>query len=116
MNISFLDAWYHFLMEKNKHLVTIDLPLIENPSRRLAVATILFGLVKAILLIPHLIILYFLSIVGMVFAIIAQFAVLFTGKYPAGMFRVVRGVILWHVRVSAYFLGLTDKYPPFSLD
>ena len=49
--------------------------------------------------------------------IVAWFAILFTGRYPQGMFGFVEGVIRWNVRVTAYTLTLvTDRYPPFRLD
>ena len=73
-------------------------------------------LVKWFLAIPHYIVMIFL-IIGAAFAtIIAWFAILFTGKYPKGLFDFVVGVGRWCTRVSAYaFLLTTDKYPPFSL-
>jgi hypothetical protein len=41
---------------------------------------------------------------------------LFTGRYPRGMYDFVEGVIRWHNGVSAYALVLvTDRYPPFRL-
>ena len=49
-------------------------------------------------------------------AIVAWFAILFTGTYPRGMFDFVVGVGRWSTRVWAYaFLLVTDVYPPFSL-
>lgn len=48
--------------------------------------------------------------------IIAWFAVLFTGKYPEGMFRFVEGYYRWYLRVMAYMMFMTDQYPPFSQD
>lgn len=73
-------------------------------------------LVKWFLAIPHYIVLFFLNIGAVVVLIIAWFAVLFTGRYPRGMFGYVEGVIRWHNRVAAYaFLLVTDRYPPFSL-
>jgi len=73
-------------------------------------------LVKWLLVIPHLIVLLFLWIAMIVVVIIAWFAILFTGRYPRGMFDFVEGVIRWGQRVVAYaFLLVTDRYPPFSL-
>jgi Domain of unknown function (DUF4389) len=73
-------------------------------------------LVKWLLAIPHYIVLFFLDIAAVIVVIIAWFAILFTGRYPRGMFDFVQGVIRWHNRVIAYaFIMVTDKYPPFSL-
>jgi hypothetical protein len=72
-------------------------------------------LVKWLLAIPHLIVLIFLAI-GAFFAILfAAFGVLFTGRYPQGLFNYIAGVYRWAWRVSAYFLLMVDPYPPFSL-
>ena len=73
-------------------------------------------LVKWLLAIPHYIVLVFLYIAVAVVVIIAWFAILFTGRYPRGMFDFVVGVLRWTFRVTAYaFLLVTDRYPPFSL-
>ena len=73
-------------------------------------------LVKWLLAIPHYIVLFFLEIAVFVVVIVVWFAILFTGRYPRGLFDFVEGVIRWHNRVIAYSLVLvTDRYPPFSL-
>ena len=73
-------------------------------------------LVKWLLAIPHFIVLVFLDVAGVVVAVVAWFAILFTGRYPRGLFDFVQGVIRWHNRVVAYALILaTDVYPPFQL-
>ena len=60
--------------------------------------------------------LLFLGIGAFFAVIIAWFAILFTGRYPSGIFRFVEGVMRWHNRVIAYALVLvTDQYPPFRL-
>jgi hypothetical protein len=73
-------------------------------------------LVKWLLAIPHYIVLFFLYI-GAFFAVIgAWFAILFTGRYPRGIFKFVEGTLRWQNRVIAYALVLvTDAYPPFRL-
>jgi len=73
-------------------------------------------LVKWLLAIPHYIVLFFLAIGAIVAVIIAWFAILFTGRYPRGLFDFVVGVMRWSNRVTGYALVLvTDQYPPFSL-
>jgi hypothetical protein len=73
-------------------------------------------LVKWFLAIPHYIVLFFLDIAAFFVVIVAWFAILFTGRYPRGMFGFIEGVIRWHNRVVAYALTLvTDRYPPFRL-
>jgi Domain of unknown function (DUF4389) len=73
-------------------------------------------LVKWLLAIPHYIILIFLTIGAIVAAIIAWFAILFTARYPRGLFDFVEGVFRWWNRVIGYAFALvTDEYPPFSL-
>jgi Domain of unknown function (DUF4389) len=73
-------------------------------------------LIKWFLAIPHYVVLFFLYI-GAFFATIgAWFAILFTSRYPRGIFDYIEGVIRWHNRVVGYALILvTDVYPPFRL-
>ena len=74
-------------------------------------------LVKWILVLPHYIVLIVLSVSAVVVTVIAWFAIIFTGRYPRGMFEFVVGVARWWLRVDAYgWLLITDRYPPFSLD
>jgi hypothetical protein len=73
-------------------------------------------IVKVLLAIPHFILLGFLWLATIVVVIVAWFAILFTGRYPRGLFNFVEGVMRWGQRVIGYCLLLTtDKYPPFSL-
>ena len=73
-------------------------------------------LVKWLLAFPHYIVLLFLFI-GVLFAgLIAAFAVLFTRRYPRGLWDYVTGVNRWAMRVCAYVFLLVDPYPPFSLE
>ncbi len=73
-------------------------------------------LVKWLLAIPHYIVLFFLSIAAVVSVVIAWFAILFTGRYPRGLFDFVVGVLRWWNRVIGYaFVLVTDRYPPFRL-
>ena len=73
-------------------------------------------LVKWLLAIPHYIVLIVLNIIALLVAIIAWFAILFTGRYPVGLFNFEVGVLRWSIRVFSYaFLLVTDHYPPFRL-
>jgi hypothetical protein len=73
-------------------------------------------LVKWFLAIPHYIVLFFLSIGALVCVVIAWFVILFTGRYPRGLFDFIEGVFRWWTRVIGYAIVLvTDEYPPFSL-
>jgi hypothetical protein len=73
-------------------------------------------IVKWFLAIPHYIVLFFLYIGVLVAAIVAWFAILFTGRYPRALFDYLEGVIRWHDRVVGYaFILVTDAYPPFRL-
>jgi hypothetical protein len=61
-------------------------------------------------------VLVFLYLAALVVVIVAWYAILFTGRYPRGMFDFVEGVLCWHNRVAAYaWVLVTDRYPPFRL-
>jgi hypothetical protein len=70
---------------------------------------------RFILVIPQLIVLAALTIAAWVVLLIAFFAVLFTGRWPAALRDFTLGVLRWWLRVDAYLLLLTDQYPPYTL-
>jgi hypothetical protein len=73
-------------------------------------------LVKWLLAIPHYVVLFFLYIAALFVVIAAWFAILFTGRFPRGMFDFLVGVGRWTNRVIAYaHVLVTDEYPPFRL-
>jgi len=73
-------------------------------------------LVKWLLAVPHYIVLFFLGIAAFVVVVVCWFVILFTGRYPRGLFDFVVGTMRWALRVKAYaFLLTTDRYPPFRL-
>jgi hypothetical protein len=103
------DRYPSVVDEQAVHL-EIDYPDVEKDLKRG------MPLVKWFLAIPHYIVLSILSVGAMFAVVIAWFAILFTGRYPRGLFDYVVGVSRWWLRVDAYaFLLVTDEYPPFSL-
>jgi Domain of unknown function (DUF4389) len=103
------DEYPPFSGELGEYPVTLEVEYREDLSRWMI-------FVKWLLVIPHLIVLLFLIIAAYVVTFIAFFAILFTGRYPRGMFDFVVGTSRWFIRVSAYATWLmTDRYPPFSL-
>ncbi len=103
------DAYPSTVEEQSVHL-EIDYPDAEHDLNRW------MPLVKWLLAIPHYIVLWFLWIVTFFVIVVAWFAIVFTGRYPRGLFDFVVGMIRWSLRVSAYaYLLVTDAYPPFSL-
>jgi hypothetical protein len=69
---------------------------------------------RGIMLIPVYIVLWLYAIGLSVVTFIAWFAILFTGKYPAGMFEFARNASAYTARATAYMLLVTDKFPPVS--
>ena len=108
--VALLTDQYPSTVEEQTVHLDIDYPDVERDLNRW------LPLVKWLLVIPHIFVLVFLSI-GAFFAVVfAWFAILFTGRYPRGLFDFVVGVGRWWLRVEAYALLLvTDRYPPFAL-
>jgi Domain of unknown function (DUF4389) len=105
-----LDDRYPSTDEQQSLRLEIDYPDVPRDLNRW------MPLVKWFLAIPHYIVLVFLGLAAFVCVVIAWFAILFTGRYPRGLFDFVVGVARWALRVQAYALLLTtDRYPPFSL-
>jgi hypothetical protein len=69
---------------------------------------------RAILVIPHFIVLYLFGIVASLGLIAAWFVVLFTGRWPEGLRQFLLGYFRWSFRLSGYYMLLTDVYPPFD--
>jgi hypothetical protein len=86
----------------------VDYP--EGPRNRWSVG------LRIIYAIPHVVMLFFIGIAWFVTAVIAWFAILFTGSYPEGLYRFAVGYLRWSFRVESYMLLMRDEYPPFSFD
>ncbi|MGH9255903.1 MAG: DUF4389 domain-containing protein [Vicinamibacterales bacterium] len=103
------DQYPSTVEEQSVHL-EIDYPDVEHDLNRW------LPLVKWLLAIPHYIALAVLAIIAVFAVVIAWFAILFSGRYPRGLFDFVVGLGRWALRVQAYaFLLVTDRYPPFGL-
>jgi len=95
--------------EKPGYPITVGVAYPEKLSR-------LSTFFRIILMIPQLFVLWFVGIVAFVLMFFAWWAILFTGKYPKGLFDFVAGYLRWSTRLNGYYYLLTDKYPPFSLN
>jgi hypothetical protein len=103
------DEYPPFSWEPGQYAVTYEVDYPEKLNRWLP-------LVKWWLLaIPHYIVLFALGIAAFVVYIIAWFAILFTKRFPRGLFDFIVGYRRWEYRVNAYAGLLRDEYPPFSL-
>jgi hypothetical protein len=108
--LALMDDAYPSTDEEQSVTLTYQYPDARNDLNRW------LPLVKWLLAIPHYVILIFLTLAGLVAVIVAWFAILFTGRYPRGLFDFVEGVLRWWNRVIAYaFVLVTDEYPPFRL-
>jgi hypothetical protein len=103
------DEYPPFGWDAGKYPVTVEATYEPELSR--------FGpWYKWILVIPNFIVWYLVLIVATVLWLVAGFAILFTGKFPRGMFDFAVGAGRWGMRVNMYaFYLITDKYPPFSM-
>jgi hypothetical protein len=103
------DEYPPFSFEPGLYPVTFEVDYPTNLQR-------FAPLYKWILAIPHFIIVAVLGVIAFILVFVAGLAVLFTGKYPEGMYKFVVGVQRWTMRATLYALFMTDAYPPFSLD
>jgi hypothetical protein len=69
---------------------------------------------RAFMVIPHLIVSVFYGIAAELAILVAWFAILFTGKYPAGVYEFVAGYLRFSTRLLGYMLLVTDEFPPFD--
>ena len=69
---------------------------------------------RAVLVIPQLVVLYFVNLAAVVVLIAGWFAVLVTGRWPQGLQLFVIGWMRWTFRVNGYWFLIVDEYPPFG--
>ena len=92
--------------------VTLTVEYPERLSRGWVLLKVLFGWLYVG--IPHGIILWLYGIAVGIVTFIAFWAILFTGKFPRGMFDFIVGYTRWTVNVGLYLGLLLDEYPPFT--
>lgn len=109
-----LDDVYPPFETDPEYSASIPVSKPENPSKGWAVAGLLV-LPKAFVLIPHFFVLMLLVIGGMFALWFGYIITAITGTYPAGIQDFLAGIMQWGLRIEAFFTGLTDEYPPFSL-
>ena len=102
------DEYPPFSLDAGQYPVTVDIAYPEGLNRWLV-------LIKWLLIIPQLFVIVFIFIAVYISEIIAWFAILFTGKYPRGLFDFAVGAYRWNQRINAYVYFMRDEYPPFSL-
>ena len=90
--------------------VTFEVDESEAQQSRLSIAF------RWLLVIPHVIVLAFLSLPQGVVLLLSWFTIIILGRYPRWMYDFNLGCYLWGVRVNAYAWLLTEVYPPFSFD
>jgi hypothetical protein len=98
-----------------QNAVAKDYPIkfaAEYPEKMSRLTTFFRGL----LIIPSAFVLGFIGIAAGFVTFFAWWAIMFTGKYPKGMYNFSAGYARWSTRLSGYMMYLTDKYPPFSME
>jgi hypothetical protein len=96
--------------------VGVSSPLLEYDVEYPEHLSRLLIFVKWLLLIPHWIALYVMGLLLSIVTLLAWFAILFTGRYPRGMWEFALGIMRWQANVVAYLLLQRDEYPPFGGD
>jgi len=90
--------------------VTYDVAYPDMPRDKWSVGLRIFYVI------PHIVVLIFIGIAWFITAVIAWFAILFTGSYPASLYPFAVGYLRWLLRVESYLLLMRDEYPPFSFE
>jgi hypothetical protein len=86
---------------------------VDEPKPEYSRLKTLFRLIVGI---PVFLLSWVQGIIAGVISIIVWFAILFTGRFPEGMFEALRSALAYQARAGAYILLMTEDYPPFSYD
>lgn len=87
-----------------------------NSQSKLLNFPALSWLARLVLGFPHLLILYALQLLGFISWWMASWGILFTGRYPRGLFKINAGVLRWYMGYYCYMFSLYDEFPPLNLD
>jgi Domain of unknown function (DUF4389) len=98
-----------------EHTIDVTFDESERQNRLWGIPFVGVG-VRLIILIPHYIVLTLLGIIVALMYLVSWAPVLFTGRQADVIVQWIGGFTRWSVRVGAYSLLLTGKYPPFRLD
>jgi hypothetical protein len=101
------DDYPPFSGEAGRYPLRLEVPYPGRLSRGLI-------FIKWLLAIPNWLVLQLVLYVAYLAVVVAWFAILFTGRFPPGLFRFVEGALRWNYRALAYIFLLTDRYPPFT--
>jgi len=102
------DEYPPFSWEPGSYPLLLEIPPADRQSR--------FRLfIRFFAIIPNQVVLQLVSIGALFTTFIAWWAILFTGRYPRGLFRFAVGVMRWQQRLFAYLFLLRDEYPPYSV-
>ena len=110
LNLS--DGYPAFGLSGTDEHTMLEVPYPESLSRGTHLLKTFFGAIYVIL--PHVFILYFRVLWGMILNFLAFWSVLFTGNYPKNWHEFQVGTIRWGTRVNLYMGYMSDEYPPFS--
>jgi hypothetical protein len=86
---------------------------VAEPKPEYSRAKTFFRLIVGI---PVFLLAYVQALIGTVVAVIAWFAIVFTGRFPDGLFNPLRSALAYQTRAMAYILLMTEDYPPFSYE
>ncbi len=112
--LSHTDIYPPFSFSVEGYPAEVHIGYPEKSSRLLGLLGIFFP-IKLLILLPHLVISWLLQYVTLAIASISFIFIIFSGVYPKELFDFSVGLARWNLRIGAFLVSWTDKYPPFSL-